>query len=215
MRSGFPSHVSASRQRLAVPSAAAVLAAVLAASLLFWPARAEVTRPEAPSASTVPALYFTDADGAAMSLADFRGKAVLLNVWATWCVPCRKEMPALDRLQARLGGSDFEVAALSIDRGGLGAVRRFYEDIGIANLAIYLDESAEAMRALGIAGIPTTLLIDRDGREIRRWIGPAEWDGPDVEALIRSHVGAAMRNGASLSSNPKDIRWTMLPATRP
>lgn len=214
MRPGFQPGVSPTRQVLATAAGAGVLAAFLVASVLFWPARAEETKLDASSAETVPALHFTDAEGATVSLGDFRGKTVLLNIWATWCVPCRKEMPALDRLQARLGGTDFEVVALSIDRGGLGAVRPFYEEIGIANLAIYLDEGDAAMRALGITGIPTTLLIDRDGRELRRWIGPAEWDSPEMETLIRGHIGPATPNGASLSPNPKDSQWTMLHATQ-
>jgi len=89
---------------------------------------------------------------------------VLLNLWATWCVPCRKEMPSLDRLQAQLGGPAFEVVALSIDKSPQ-AVREFYREYGIRKLALYIDPSAEVTSTLGAVGIPTTLLVDGDGRE--------------------------------------------------
>ena len=131
----------------------------------------------------VAAIQFEDADGHSRSLADFGGKVVLLNIWATWCVPCRKEMPTLDRLQGSLGGSDFEVVALSIDRH-VDAVRKFFAEVGIQKLAMYLDGSAKATRELGAVGLPTTLLLDREGREIGRLIGPAEWDSPDIVAFI-------------------------------
>lgn len=131
---------------------------------------------------------FTDGEGRALTLADFRGRVVLLNLWATWCVPCRVEMPTLDRLQARLGGADFHVLPLSIDRAGLRPVRRFYEEIGIRHLGLYLAEDLRAMQALGVLGLPTTLLIDRDGREIARLVGPAEWDSPEAIAQFQSVI---------------------------
>ena len=97
-------------------------------------------------------------------------------------------MPALDRLQAELGGPDFEVVALSIDRGGMDAVRKFFADIGIRTLAMYLDSSGQALRQLGAVGLPMTLLIERDGREIGRLIGPAEWDAPEMIEFVRCVV---------------------------
>src|SRR5216683_4193135 len=118
---------------------------------------------------SVPDLRFVDGDGRATSLGDFRGRVVLLNLWATWCVPCRREMPALDRLQAKLGGADFVVLPLSIDRGGLPPVKRFYEELGLQALGIFVDQSGAAMRELATPGIPTTLLVDRQGREIGRY----------------------------------------------
>jgi thiol-disulfide isomerase/thioredoxin len=149
----------------------------------------------------VPELHFVDGDEQAMSLADFRGRAVLLNIWATWCVPCRKEMPTLDRLQAQLGGPDFQVVTLSIDHGGVPVVRQFYAELGLKALSIYVDQSAQAATALGTIGVPTTLLIDRQGREVGRKIGPAEWDSPQVIALLREHLrlppGADSADGSS------------------
>src|SRR3546814_10909898 len=98
-------------------------------------------------------------------------------------------MPTLDRLQAMLGGPDFEIVALSIDRGGLEAVRAFFAEIGIKSLRIYLDQPGASMRALGVLGVPTTLLINREGREVGRLSGPAEWDSPEaVDQIGRAHV---------------------------
>lgn len=132
---------------------------------------------------------FVDGGGRNLTLADFRGRVVLLNIWATWCVPCREEMPTLDALQARLGGEDFQVLPLSIDRAGLPVVRRFYEEIGLQNLGIYLADSTRAMIALGALGLPTTLLIDRAGRERGRLVGPAQWDSPEVVAQMQTLIG--------------------------
>lgn len=137
----------------------------------------------------MPEIRFQDGQGQPRTLADYSGKVVLLNIWATWCVPCRKEMPTLDRLQAKLGGPDFEVVALSIDRGP-EMVKQFFAEIGIEHLALNIDTSSKAMFTLGVVGLPTTLLIDREGKEIGRLIGPAEWDAPDMAAFIRSHFAA-------------------------
>lgn len=141
----------------------------------------------------LPEIRFQGEDGRPLGLADFRGKVVLLNVWATWCVPCREEMPALDRLQQSLGGKDFEVVALSIDGGGLPAVRRFFDEVGIRSLKVYLDSSMQASGKLRIVGVPTTLLIDREGRERWRKTGPAQWDAPAIVEPLRSRL----REGAS------------------
>src|SRR5215469_273008 len=135
--------------------------------------------------SPQPEIRFQDDQGHDLTLADFRGRAVLLNLWATWCVPCRQEMPTLDRLEARLGGKDFLVIALSIDRKGVDAVRDFYREVGVEKLAIYLDPSGKGSRGLAIPGVPTTLLIDQEGREVARKMGAAEWDGPEMVSLIQ------------------------------
>ena len=142
---------------------------------------------------SLPEIRFQDGDGKPHTLSDFRGKVVLLNVWATWCAPCRKEMPALDRLQQTLGGGEFEVVALSINSGGPAVMRRFYEEIGIRALAIYVDPTTEATGKLRTLGIPTTLLLDREGRERWRKTGPAEWDSPEIVESLR----AKLRGGAS------------------
>lgn len=149
----------------------------------------------------VASIAFEDQRGRARNLADFRGKVVLLNIWATWCGPCRREMPSLDRLQEMLGGPDFEVVALSIDRSGLEAVHKFYADVGIRNLSIYVDSSGKATRELAAVGVPATLLIDRDGREIGRLVGPAEWDEPGIVQFLKRVV--ARKTGAVIPMH----RW--------
>ena len=129
-----------------------------------------------------------DGDGRNLTLADFEGRVVLLNIWATWCPPGREEMPTLDALQARLGGSDFHVLPLSIDRAGLEPVRRFYRETGIRNLDLYIAEDTRAMLALAVVGLPTTILIDRIGRECGRLAGPAEWNSPEAVAQISALI---------------------------
>jgi len=150
---------------------------------------AKVATPRSPS---------RDGAGARRKLSDFRGKFVLLNIWATWCIPCRKEMPTLDRLQGRLGGPDFEVVVLSIDRKGPDVVRKFYADVGIRNLAVNIDAKAEATSALATVGVPTTLLIDRQGQEIGRLIGPAVWDSPEMIDFLKTTI--AQKAGQLLSA---------------
>jgi thiol-disulfide isomerase/thioredoxin len=133
----------------------------------------------------VASIKFEDQGGQIRGLTDFKGKVVVLNVWATWCVPCRTEMPTLDRLQAALGGTDFEVVPLSIDRGGIDTVRKFYADIAVRSLAMYVDTSGQALRELGAIGLPTTLVVDRSGREVGRIVGPAEWDSVEMTQFLR------------------------------
>ncbi|APH74929.1 TlpA family protein disulfide reductase [Aquibium oceanicum] len=169
----------------------ALVAAFLAVAWLNLPLSAAEAPPnfaihDAPK--PVPEVRFENGDGEARTLADFRGRVVLLNVWATWCVPCREEMPTLDRLQAKLGGPNFEVVALSIDRAGPNVVREFFAEIGIENIALHIDASGKALFGLGIVGLPATLLINREGEEIGRLIGPAEWDSPEMIEFIRSTI---------------------------
>jgi thiol-disulfide isomerase/thioredoxin len=134
----------------------------------------------------LPDVSFVDAKGEARTMRDFKGKVVLLNLWATWCAPCRKEMPSLDRLQTELGSDKFEVVAISVDRSGPEGARRFLDSIGIKQLALYAEPTARMGSALRAIGMPTTLLIDGEGREIGRLTGPAEWDSADAKALIQS-----------------------------
>ncbi len=133
-------------------------------------------------------IAFEDGDGRSRRLSEFRNKVLLLNVWATWCTPCREEMPALDRLQRKLGGPGFEVLALSIDSAGAPAVRRFYEETGVRSLAVYIDSTTRASAAVGAVGIPTTLLVDRQGREVGRRMGPAQWDSPENVRTIERYL---------------------------
>jgi len=134
-------------------------------------------------------VSFMSEDGVEATLESWRGRTVLVNLWATWCAPCRQEMPALDRLQARLGGDGFEVVAISLDRGGIAKSRRFFDEIGVEHLKLYSDATSKVSAALAVVGMPTTLLIDRDGREIGRLAGPAEWDSPEAVEMITRLAG--------------------------
>ena len=159
----------------------------------------------------VPIVGFADAAGKPVTLTDFRGKLVLLNIWATWCGPCRREMPTLDRLQAKLGGSTFEVVALSIDRAGIRVVDAFYAEIGIEHLARYIDESGASARTLNAVGLPTTLLIDGEGHEVARHVGSAEWDTPEMIAFFRQFLNRG--TGARSAGRPYDR--VRMPGRRP
>jgi thiol-disulfide isomerase/thioredoxin len=137
----------------------------------------------------IPELSFIDGDGHARSLADFKGRPVLLNIWATWCAPCRKEMPSLDRLQADHDLSQLVVLPLSLGRQGLPVVKKFYDELGLRSIGIFLDQSRVTASKVNAVGLPTTLFIDRDGREIGRKNGPAEWDSAEVVTLVRERLG--------------------------
>jgi thiol-disulfide isomerase/thioredoxin len=138
-----------------------------------------------PGTPPAPDLAFTDREGRPVRLTDMRGKVVVLNLWATWCAPCVREMPALDRLQALVGGPDAEIVALSLDRGGMAQVGPFFERLGLANLAIYLDPPSEAMKAFRPRGLPTTIIVGRDGRELGRVEGELAWDGEPGQTIVR------------------------------
>ena len=131
-----------------------------------------------------PAVPFGDGNGGDLTLADWRGRVVLLNFWATWCGPCVREMPALDRLEAALGGPGFLVAAVSVDRQGAAVVLPWLERRGIDNLRPFLDSRSTLMGAMAVRGLPTTWIIDRSGRIAAMLEGAAEWDGPPARALI-------------------------------
>lgn len=141
------------------------------------------------------AISFKDNEGRTLGLADYAGRVVLLNIWATWCGPCREEMSTLNDLQARLGSKDFEVVALSIDRAGPEPVRAFFAELNLSSLRLYIDETGVSARAAGVIGLPTTLLIDRQGRELGRLVGPAEWNAPDVVTYIGSLIERSKRAG--------------------
>jgi len=162
------------------------LYALAALAALIIPLAAAAFNFAATGPKPVPELTFLDGEGNEVSLADFAGDVVVLNLWATWCAPCRREMPSLDRLQAELGEDGLSVVALSLDRGEVGKVRDFFGELGIANLAIYQDPEAAAGRALGAPGLPTTIVIDRIGQEVGRLLGPAEWDSEAAITLLRT-----------------------------
>jgi thiol-disulfide isomerase/thioredoxin len=135
------------------------------------------------------AVLLDEADGQ-HALSEHRGKYVLLNLWATWCAPCRQEMPTLDRLQADLGGDRFAVVTVATGRNAVPAIQRFFADQSVTHLPIWRDPKQDFAHALGVLGLPATILIDPEGREIARMTGPAEWDGPDAKALLTALIAA-------------------------
>jgi thiol-disulfide isomerase/thioredoxin len=147
-----------------------------------------------PAPQPLAPISFQTADGAKTSLADFKGKTVLLNLWATWCIPCRKEMPALNQLQADLGGKDFEVVAVNIDQQAPERVERFLTDAGIDKLQRYADPSTGILQSLrneGLAqGLPTSVILDKQGCRLGAMAGPAEWSSEEGKALVRAAIGS-------------------------
>lgn len=132
-------------------------------------------------------VRFTDAEGALVTLEDRRGTVVLINFWATWCPPCVREMPSLERLQAELGGDGFEVLAISEDREAT-AIAPFYKHFGLKELRGYHDPYGRLARQLKVTGFPTTILVDHRGFEVGRVMGAAEWDSPEAIALMRHYL---------------------------
>ncbi len=135
-----------------------------------------------------PLESFAALDGAPVRLADFEGRVVLLNFWATWCAPCVREMPSLDRLQAALEDRGLAVLAVSIDRGGAKVIRPFAKRLGLERLGLYHDPKGALFKAFGVTGLPTTFLIDRRGRIVGAYPGAAEWDEPEARALIEHYL---------------------------
>lgn len=152
---------------------------------------AGVAVPDAPRA--VPKLAFKDKDGKPLQLADFRGKTVLLNLWATWCAPCREEMPALDKLQAELGGDAFQVVAVSVDTQDEARTKEFFASLNLKTLPYYADTSRAVFQDMKMAGratgLPSTLILDKTGCEVGYLPGPADWASADAKALVRAAMG--------------------------
>jgi len=198
-----------SPRRLEKCSAASVRLAVAALILLLFAVIVSISPPlareEAPACRAPEGAFvqfeaadpprpatnaaFVDGAGRSRNLAEFRGESVVLNLWATWCAPCVREMPQLDRLKALLAGDGIRVLALSADRGGAPLIRKFYDVNGIRNLEVLSDADGAVLRDLRIRGLPTTVLIDAEGREVGRALGAAEWDSPTVTAFLRRCLG--------------------------
>ncbi|MBV0913236.1 TlpA disulfide reductase family protein [Anianabacter salinae] len=131
---------------------------------------------------------FTAENGGTGSLADYEGKVILLNFWATWCAPCRKEMPSLANLQAELGGDDFEVVTIATGRNSPTGIRRFFEEEGVTGLPQHRDEKQALARDMGVLGLPVTVILNAEGQEIARLIGDAEWDSDSAKAILRAMI---------------------------
>jgi thiol-disulfide isomerase/thioredoxin len=143
---------------------------------------------KAPSA--VPAVAFSDDKGNRISLSQLKGRYVLLNLWAPWCAPCVRELPALARLQSAVASARFQVIAVDVGRGSAADARTFLDDHGAKALATYVDANLALLRAFGAFGLPLTVLIDPQGKEIGRAIGPAAWDSADSVEYFRTLVSA-------------------------
>ena len=178
----------------AVPAGGACSAALANAGTVGDAATGDVA---AMLAATEPvelsSLAFKGSDGGEMTLGDFSGKTVLFNLWATWCVPCREEMPALDALQKSKGGDRFQVVAVNIDHGSEDKPRKFLDETGVEALSFYRDETMGVFnelkrRALAL-GLPVTLLVDGEGCLLANMNGPADWSGDDAARLIDAAMG--------------------------
>jgi len=139
---------------------------------------------DAPVAAS--SLPFVRADETEGALADYSGRYVVLNFWATWCAPCREEMPSLQNLQTQLGGDEFAVVTLATGRNPPQAIRRFFEEIGVETLPQYRDINQQIAREMGVFGLPITVILNPEGQEIARLRGDAYWDSPEAIALIEA-----------------------------
>ncbi len=133
-------------------------------------------------------VSFTHADGGTFTLTGFEGKHVLVNFWATWCAPCRKEMPMLSELQTEFGGDAFEVVTIATGRNDLNGIKRFFAEIEVDNLPLYLDPKQALARDMAVLGLPITLILDPEGREIARMRGDAEWNSDSAKAIISALI---------------------------
>ena len=136
----------------------------------------------------VPEAVLLDADDAEHSLAEYRGKWVVLNFWATWCAPCRLEMPSLERLQTAMGGETLAVVPVAAGRNPVEAINRFYADAGIVSLPVLRDPTQQFTRGMGIVGLPMTVILNPDGAEVARLIGDAEWDSASAMAILAALI---------------------------
>ncbi|MBY6139861.1 TlpA family protein disulfide reductase [Leisingera daeponensis] len=148
----------------------------------------------------VSAAAFDLADGAGTAtLADYHGKVVLLNFWATWCAPCRKEMPQLEELQQEFGGEDFQVLTIATGRNSPAGIQKFFDENGINSLPRHQDPKQALAREMAVIGLPITVLLDRDGNEVARLLGDAEWNSDSAKAIVQAMIGEP--SGGSTASN--------------
>ncbi len=138
----------------------------------------------------VPAIQFIDAAGQTRTLADYRGKVVAVHFWATWCFPCRDEMPTMDAMQREIGADRLAVLPLSVDRDGPEIVSAYYQDHELTTIPVLVDEKMKSARALKVNGIPYTIFVDREGREFARVLGDRDWSDPEVLGIVRKMVAA-------------------------
>lgn len=141
------------------------------------------------SPRAVEAIAFTAEDGTDLTLDAFRGQIVVLNFWATWCPPCRKEMPMLDALNRDMGGDDLRVVTVATGRNSPAAMRRFFDEADIETLPLHNDPTMALARGMAVLGLPVTVILDRDGREIARMQGEADWNGPSARAVLQAMIG--------------------------
>lgn len=166
-----------------------ILAIIVSIVAISLPLRAEPLEILAPSEGPL-ALSFVDENGNAVDLTNFEGQYTIVNFWATWCAPCVAEMPSLDRLQAEIKDHDATVVAISLDRGDRRKLRKFYDELELTSLDIYHDEDSNARKQLRIAGLPLTIVLDGENREIARHLGPNEWDAPALIEQVRQLGGS-------------------------
>ncbi len=186
--------------RVAIPAFLYALAGFCAISLAGEPERSELRDARQgdlrklavhKEMRPVPNTPIEAADGTAVTLDHFRGKTVVLNFWATWCAPCRKEMPSLDRLQANFDKEVLEVVAVTVGFNAPQAVSKFLEDTEIRNISIFHDPKQALARKMGVLGLPVTVLVDRNGNEVARLTGDAEWDSDSAKVILSILVGRA------------------------
>lgn len=186
-------------KKFALPLIGLVIALVAAAAYLTLRDSGPADKPPvrgavakfvlAEKSAMAPETAWRTGDGGEQRMADYRGKVVLVNYWATWCAPCIREMPSLARLRKQLAAEDFALVAISVDLEGRKVAEPFLQQNDLTTLGLYLDNRGTVARAMGVTVMPTTILYDRDGREVGRLAGAAEWDSADAMALIRFVIG--------------------------